>query len=566
MASFMNSLLSSLIVGKREMAVYSSLVNGKLTIIKVSNGGFIVTHNDQADGKLPQVPEPYWRDFIDLPEFPRLDKDIHVDVVIVGGGITGITSAYLLANEGLKVAVLEAGKLLNGTTGHTTAKITAQHDLIYDEFIHNFGKSKARLYYEANAEALSFIKKTVDQHQINCDFSKQDAYIYATTDQYARKLEKEAKAYENLGIDGGLVDTIPFDIEIQNGLVMKNQAQFHPLKYLAHLIQIITEKGGLIFENTTGVNIETGKQPTVLTRDGLRVTGSHVLSCSHFPFYEGLGFYSTRMYADRSYVLAAKTKKAYPGGMYLSADQPSRSLRSATINGEEMVLIGGESHKTGQGKDTLEHYKALEDFGQQIFGLDNILYRWSAQDLITLDKIPYIGEITSSQPNILIATGYRKWGMSNGTAAALLFRDMILDKKNVYQNLYTPSRFYAHPSLKNFLVENADVAAHLIKGKLELPAKSAGDLSNGEGAVITVDGHRKGAYKDEEGQLYIVDTTCTHIGCEVEWNNGDRTWDCPCHGSRFSYTGEVVEGPAEKPLQRHDHTMLDNLTSEDSGY
>ena len=545
---------------------YSLLVNGKPNIIKIPNGGFLVTQNDHADETLPQVSEPYWRDFIDLPEFPRLDKDIQVDVVIVGGGITGITSAYLLVNEGLKVAVLEAKKLLNGTTGHTTAKITAQHDVIYDEFIRHFGKSKARLYYEANTEALHFIKQTVDQHQIDCDFSTQDAYIYAAADQSARKLEKEAKAYEKIGINGGLVKTIPFDIDIQNAIVMKNQAQFHPIKYLARLIQIITEKGGLIFENTTGVNVETGKQPTVLTRDGLRAAGSYVLSCSHFPFYEGLGFYSARMYADRSYVIAAKTKKAYPGGMYLSADQPTRSLRSATINGEEMVLIGGESHKTGQGKDTLEHYKALEDFGQQVFGLDDILYRWSAQDLMTLDKIPYIGEITSGQPNILVATGYRKWGMTNSTAAALLFRDRILGQKNAYQNLYSPSRFYADPSLKNFFVQNADVVGHLIKGKLEWPAKSSRELSNGEGAVITIDGHRKGAYKDEDGKLHIVDTTCTHLGCEVEWNSGERSWDCPCHGSRFSYTGEVLEGPAEKPLQRYDYKMLDNLTSEDSGY
>jgi glycine/D-amino acid oxidase-like deaminating enzyme/nitrite reductase/ring-hydroxylating ferredoxin subunit len=525
-----------------------------------------VTQSDHKDVNLPRFPESYWRDFIDLPEFPRLDKDINVDVVIVGGGITGITSAYLLVNEGLRVAILEAGKLLNGTTGHTTAKITAQHDVIYDELIHNFGRSKARLYYEANEEALRFIKKNVNEQQINCDFSGQDAYIYATTDQYARKLEKEAEAYKKIGINGGLVDKIPFNFKIQNGLVMKNQAQFHPIKYLSHLIQIITEKGGLIYENTTAVNVDTGKRPTVLTREGPRVKGNYVLSCSHFPFYEGLGFYSARMYAERSYVIATKTKKPFPGGMYISADPPTRSLRSATINGEELVLIGGESHKTGQGKDTMEHYKALETFGQQFFGLDDIIYRWSAQDLITLDKIPYIGAITSSQSNILIATGYRKWGMTNGTAAALLFRDKILDKKNPYQNLYTPSRFSVHPSLKNFLVENADVVGHLIEGKLELPNKSARDLSNDEGAVISIKGHRKGAYKDEEGKLHIVDTTCTHIGCEVEWNNSERTWDCPCHGSRFSYTGEVIEGPAEKPLQQYDYKMLDNLTSEDSGY
>lgn len=525
-----------------------------------------MTRNVNGNGKLPQDTESYWRTDIEFPKFPSLEEDIQVDVIIVGAGITGITSAYLLVNEGLKVAVIEAGKVLNGTTGHTTAKITAQHDLIYDEFIQNIGKSNARLYYEANTEALNFIKETVDRHKIDCDFSTQDAYIYATTEKFARKIEKEAEAYEKIGIEGGLVDSIPFEIDIQNALVMKNQAQFHPTKYLVHLLRLITEKGGLIFEDTTAVNIETGEQPVVLTREGPRITSNHVLTCSHFPFYEGLGLYSTRMHADRSYALAVKTKKKFPDGIYISADQPTRSLRSVTVNGEEMVLIVGESHKTGQGIETMEHYKALESFGEEVFGLEKIVYRWSAQDLVTLDKLPYIGELTSGQPNILIATGFRKWGMSNGTAAALLFRDMILGKENTFEKLYTPSRFYAHPSLKNFLVENANVVGQLIKGKLDSPKTKPEDLSNGEGAVITLEGHRKGAYKDDEGKLHIVDTTCTHIGCEVEWNNGDRTWDCPCHGSRFSFTGEVIEGPAEKPLQKYDYKMIDNLTSEDSGY
>lgn len=491
---------------------------------------------------------------------------MQVDVVIVGGGITGITSAYLLANEGLKVAIIEADKLLNGTTGHTTAKITAQHDLIYDELIRYAGKTMARLYYEANTDALKFIQETINKHQIDCEFTHQDAYVYSTTEEYALKLEKEVDAYKELLIEGKLVNKLPFDLEIFNALVMKNQAQFHPLKYLAHLTKIITEKGGYIFENTTAANIETGEHPVVLTRGGARITGKYILACSHFPFYEGAGLYSTRMHADRSYIIAAKIKTEYPGGMYISADEPKRSLRYATINGEEMILISGESHKTGQGGETLKHYEALETFGQQVFGIENITYRWSAQDLVTLDKIPYIGEITSGQKNILIATGYRKWGMTNGTAAALLFRDIILKKKNKYQELYSPSRFHLNPSLKNILTENANVVSHLIKGKLEIPQKSINHLTNDEGAVINIEGHRKGAYKDKEGLLHIVDTTCTHMGCEVKWNNGDRSWDCPCHGSRFSYTGEVLEGPAEKPLQRYDYKLIDNLTSEDSGY
>ena len=298
---------------------------------------------------------------------------------------------------------------------------------------------------------MNFIKETVEQHNIDCEFSMQDAYIYATTEKYARKIEKEAEAYEKLGIEGGLVDSIPFDITIQNALVMKNQAQFHPTKYLVHLIKLITEKGGLIFENTTAVNIETGEQPVVLTREEHRITANHVLACSHFPFYEGLGLYSTRMYADRSYALAVKTKKKFPGGMYISADEPTRSLRSVTVNGEELVLIVGENHKTGQGIETMEHYKALEVFGEEVFGLEEIVYRWSAQDLVTLDKLPYIGEITSGQPNILIATGFRKWGMSNGTAAALLFRDMVLGKRKHFSKVIFAFPFLCTPEFEKLL-------------------------------------------------------------------------------------------------------------------
>ncbi|MFS1514951.1 FAD-dependent oxidoreductase [Bacillus sp. SCS-151] len=526
-----------------------------------------MTYNDE-NTKLPKSSKSLWMNFNDMEDFPTLDEHTEVDVVIVGGGITGITSAYLLVNEGFKVAILEADKLFTGTTGHTTAKITAQHSLIYDKFIHSMdiGMNKAKLYYEKNKDALAFIKETVEENKIDCDFCEQDSYIYATTEEYRRKLEKEALAYEKIGIEGGLVDNIPFNITIKNGLVMKNQAQFHPVKYLTHLVQVIIEKGGLIFENTTAVNIKTGDKPSVLTREGASITGNYILSCSHFPFYEGAGLYSTRLHAERSYIIAVKAKDAYPGGMYISADQPIRSLRSATIAGEEMILIGGEGHKTGEGKSTLAHFNALEKFGNDVFDIESIAYRWSAQDLYTLDNIPYIGAVTLSQPNIMIATGYRKWGMTNGTVAALLFKDILLKKIRVDEHMFGPSRFHLNPSLKNFLVDNANVAGHLIKGKLEILSKDASDLSTGEGAVITVDGHRKGAYKDDTGKLHIIDTTCTHIGCEVEWNDGERSWDCPCHGSRFSYTGEVIEGPAEKPLQKYDYKMIDNLTSEDSGY
>ncbi|SDL88048.1 FAD-dependent oxidoreductase [Sediminibacillus halophilus] len=524
---------------------------------------------DKSDkeGILPKFPDSYWLERSNIPQFSPLQEDIQVDAVIVGGGITGITAAYLLVKEGLKVALLEGDRLMNGTTGHTTAKITAQHNLIYDELIRHFGEEAAKHYYEANTDALEFIAETVKEHDIDCGFIRQEAYLYATTTEYANKLEKEYEAYQKLGISGELQNEIPFDQKVENVLSMKNQAQYHPLQYLIKLVETIDKSGGQIYEKTTAVNVEhTDKGTAVLTRGGLRVVGKHVLACTHFPFYEGAGLYSTRMYADRSYLMAVKTKQDYPGGMYLSVDQPSRSLRAATAGKENIVLVGGESHKTGQGKDTLEYYKALASFSDEVLHSNDILYRWSAQDLTTLDKIPYIGEVTAGQPNVLIATGYRKWGMTSGTAAARLLRDIVMDRQSPYRALFAPSRFQADPSARKFVKENIDVAKHLIKGKLTLPVQRIHDLSRDQGAAVTIKGKRKGAYRDEEGKMHVVDTTCTHMGCEVNWNHGDRTWDCPCHGSRFSFTGEVVEGPAEKPLQKDEHTFFDNIFSEDSGY
>jgi glycine/D-amino acid oxidase-like deaminating enzyme/nitrite reductase/ring-hydroxylating ferredoxin subunit len=503
------------------------------------------------ENKLPQFPEPFWRDTTKLPSFPKLTKDIKVDVAIVGGGISGITTAYLLSKQGVNVVIVEAGKLLNGITGHTTAKITAQHDIIYDELISHMGEEKAGLYYTANTEALHFIKKTTRELHIDCDLIEDDAYIYTNSDDKLSKLNKEAAAYNKLNISGGLVSSMPLDIEMKSAIVMKNQAQYHPLKFQKVLVEKMVEAGGSIYEHTTATDVQSGAHPIVTTAEGHKITCDYLVEGSHFPFYDK-GFYFARMYQDRSYLLALRTKKQYPGGMYLSAETPKRSLRYTTHNGEQLVIVAGEKHKTGHGINTMKHYEDLSLFGDQLFGIEEVVNRWSAQDITTLDKVPYIGSMTKDYPNIFVATGYRKWGMTNGTAAGLLLSDLILKKENKYEQLYTPSRFYADPSIKQFISQNADVAGHFVAGKVGLVHKKIEELTNDEGAVIKVNGKRAGCYKDVNGKIYTVDTTCTHMGCEVEWNNGERTWDCPCHGSRFSYDGQVVEGPAKQPLKKID--------------
>lgn len=498
--------------------------------------------------ELPKMPISFWKEQVTFPTFPSLDKDLQVDVAIIGGGITGVTSAYLLIQEGLTVALVEADRLMSGTTGNTTAKLTAQHGLFYDELIQHFGEEKAKLYYQANTEAIKFVQKIINKHQINCDLAIEDAYVFTQSEEEITNLEKELKAYEKLNIPGRMVDTSPLPFSINAALVMNDQAQFHPLKYLHVLVEELKEKGCQIYENSTALKVELGDKPKVLMQNGHTIQCTYVLSCSHFPFHDE-GFYFARMHPERSYVVAALTEKEFTGGMYINAENPTRSIRYTPYEGKKLILFSGDHHKTGQGVSTMKHFENLKTYAENTFGVKEIVYRWSAQDYTTLDKVPYIGYVTNTNRNILVATGFRKWGMTHGTVAAQMFRDIILGKENPFIDLYTPSRFKSDPSVKHFLQENANVAKQLVQGKIENPPKKIEDLQNDEGAVVKYRGKRAGAYKDERGQLYIVDTTCTHMGCEVEWNSGERTWDCPCHGSRFSINGDVVEGPAEKPLK-----------------
>lgn len=499
--------------------------------------------------ELPQFPESYWLNSDNLPAFSTLSEDEQTDVVIAGAGITGISLAYLLSKRGMRVVLLEAGKVLSGTTGHTTAKLTCQHHAIYDELIAHYGEEKARQYYEMNNEGFQWVKKMIIDHEIDCDFQEDDAWIYATSVDQMPVLEKEHLAYEKLGIPGKLVKESSLPFQIRLGLIMDKQAYFNPVRFLVKLLELACNQGVKVYERTTALSIENGNPPYVMTGEGHKVFAKHIVSCSHFPFH-GSYFNSFRMYAERSYAVCFKPKQSYPGGMYINMEQPTRSLRPVHINGELHVIAGGENHPTGQGICTFQHYEALQQFAEETFGVETIPYRWSAQDLITLDKLPMIGASNAKDP-FYVATGYKKWGMTTGAAAALLLEKAILGEQSPYAELCTPARFHADPTVKTFLTYSGNIVKHLLKGKLLVSSElEPEELGNNEGSVVLMDGKRAGAYRDEAGNLFVVDTTCTHMGCEVEWNSGERTWDCPCHGSRFSYTGEVVNGPAKKPLTR----------------
>lgn len=494
-----------------------------------------------------KLPESYWLASTSQTSHPPLDDDITVDVAIIGGGMVGITSAHLLTQEGFKVAVIEADRIIQGTTGHTTAKITSQHSLIYDRIQRQMGQDKAKQYAQANETAISEVARIIEELKIDCDFTNQNAYVYTQQEEYVAKIKNEVKTASNLGIKATFLSEIPLPIKIKGAMCFENQAQFHPRKYLLALAQEVIGRGGYIFEKTRAMDILQDKPCTVITDLGKKIVAPKVIIASHYPFYEAHGLYFSRIYPERSYILATKISEKFPSGMYITVEYPTRSLRAQRNGEEELVLIAGEHHKTGQGEDMINHYQKLKNFAEQIFTVEDIPYHWSTQDYTTMDEVPYIGYLTSDTPDLLVATGFYKWGMTNSTVAAMIFRDIIMHGKSLWEDVYNPSRFTPSASAKNFVVENLNVAKQLITGKI-LPVPDQIEIGPGDGRIVNIDGERLGAYRDIEGKLHLVDTTCTHMGCELQWNSAEKSWDCPCHGSRFTIAGEIITGPALRKL------------------
>ncbi|WP_017811088.1 MULTISPECIES: FAD-dependent oxidoreductase [Paenibacillus] len=506
-----------------------------------------------AETELPDQSHSFWRATTELPSFPPLREELDVEIAVVGAGITGITAAYLLAKEGKQVALFDAGKVLDGTTGYTTAKVTSQHGLIYDHLRKHTDDQSAILYYEAAEEAKRFMQKLVEDNQIDCDWQEETAYVYVESDDDEFKnLEKEMEAYRELGIPGEWVESLPIPLRVKGAIALPGQARFHPVQYLKFLLMEFRVMGGQVYENTMIEEVEDGDRPRLLIQDQeFGVTCDKVVSGSHYPVTDQNGFYFARLQPERSYTLAIRAETPFEGGMYLSADEPKHSLRSATFDGQQYVIVGGKGHRTGQEEETTMHYADLETFSGMLLGIKDIPYRWSAQDLYSLDRMPCIGYVTSDKPNILVGTAYAKWGMTSGTLAAIMMTDMIMGRENRYTDLFSPSRkMPLLERIKTAVSHNATVAKELVTGKLDFNRRKADDLEPDQGAVIWHHGKRTGAYRDPEGKLHVVDTTCTHMGCEVGWNEAERSWDCPCHGGRFSYTGEVLEGPPTEPLKQ----------------
>lgn len=488
-----------------------------------------------------------WRATTPETSLPPLAGAHSVDVAIIGGGITGLTTAALLKASGARIALIEGRRVAVGTTGNTTAKVTALHGLIYDHLLSAFGLAHARLYAEANQAAVERIASLVEERGIDCDLRPAAAYTYTESPERVADLEAEAAAAARLGLPATLEREVPLPWPVEAAVRLDGGLLFHPRKYCLALAASLPGEGSHLFERSRVTDIDQDARCVVHTQGG-RVDADHVVVATLLPFGPEGGFF-TKAHPSRSYAMAVRVEGPAPDGMFLSADSPTRSVRPHPSDDGTLLVVEGEEHKTGHEADTEGRYAALEGWARERFTVRSIERRWSAQDFMAPDRVPYVGRATPGSERLLVATGFGKWGMSNGTAAAMMLSDLVLGRANPWLELFDATRLKLGTTTAQLVRDNLDVARRFVGDRLATRRPTPIErLAPGEGGIVELEGERVAAFRDEDGRLSACSAVCTHMGCLVTWNPAERSWDCPCHGSRFDTRGSVLEGPAVRDL------------------
>ncbi|MDB5692708.1 MAG: FAD-dependent oxidoreductase [Alphaproteobacteria bacterium] len=486
----------------------------------------------------------YWNDTAGAgPAFPRLQGDLEVDVAIVGGGIVGITAARLLKDRGLRVAVVEARRVGREVTGRSTAKISSQHGILYQTLERKFGEDKARLYAEAQEAGIREIHRLARLYGIDAELEPMPAYVYTQDESYVEQIEKEVEVARRLGLPASLTrDTgLPFDV--LQAMRWDDQAQFHPTKYVAGLAATIPGDGSHVFEQSRALDYA----PTRVATESGSVAARHVVMATHLPLGQ-IGLYYATNAPMAEPVIAAPIGRV-PPGMYKNAEQPGHSIRThKRTDGKVYGIVAGNHYKPGHPDDEQRYMADIENWLTEHFDAGPIEYRWVNEDYRAIDSAPFVGWSSSLGEAYLVATGFGAWGISNGTAAAMIIADLATGKENAWLAMFDATRVKPVAGAGEFIKENAEIAAHLVTGYLSRKPRSYDELAPGDAAIMKIDGDNIAAFKDEQGVVHAVSAVCTHMGCLVGWNATDRSWDCPCHGSRFELSGEVIHGPATKPL------------------
>ena len=485
--------------------------------------------------------ESFWIASTLQSDYPTLTEDVSVDVAIVGAGLVGVTTAKLLKQAGKTVALIEADHIGKGTSGHTTAKVSSLHQLMYATLIDKYDEDQARLYGESNQAGIERLASFVADENIDCDFARKDAFTFATSDDQLDKIKAEVRAAQMLGLPASFETETKLPFNVLGAVKFSNQAQFHPRKFILNLTAKIPGDGSHVFQNTR-VKTVKGEEPCrVMTETGATVIAKDVLIATHLPILDQ-GLFFAKTYPKRSYLIGCRIDPAQdPQGMFIGTGSKYRSLRTTPMDdGSTLLLIGGEGHKVGEASDTEERYQRLEAYAQKHFGAQTD-YRWSTEDFVSFDQLPYIGKLTPTSNHTYLATGFSLWGMSKSFMSAMLLSDLIQGIENPWAKLYDatrPTPFVTQESLK----QNVDVGARWIGDRIKGLFSNYSSVKTGEGKLVA-------AYRDQTGELHTVSAVCPHLGCVVAWNPAEKSWDCPCHGSRFSYDGEILHGPAVHQLK-----------------
>ena len=470
-----------------------------------------------------------WSQSCNIRERECLPGNLEVEAVIIGAGMAGILTAFTLQEAGCQMVVLDAGQIGSGQTRNTTAKITSQHGMIYQKLTQTLGMDAARQYAQANQSAVRAYEATIKAKHIDCDFAVRSAYVYGND---ARLLQEEAQAAAGLGLPASFVTDQKIPAPAVGAVKFEHQAQFHPLKFLKPISDGLT-----IYEHTPVQNVEGD----LLTTPYGTVKAKHIVFACHFPFINIPGMYFARLHQERSYVLALDNAPQVEG-MYICAKEGGWSFR----NYGELLLMGGENHRSGENGQG-GRYEHLRQKAREWFPESREVAHWSAQDCITPDGVPYIGRYAASRPNWYVATGFQKWGMTTSMVSAMILRDMICGKESPYAQVFDPGRFEA-AALPGMAADGGQALKGLVKRFFQIPAEAASEIPPGHGGIVFLNGEKVGVYKEDNGTLHAVDIRCPHLGCQLEWNPDEKSWDCPCHGSRFDRYGRLISGPAQKDI------------------
>jgi len=498
-----------------------------------------------------------WMATADMPELPRVTQDMRTNVCIVGAGIAGMTTAYMLARAGRAVIVIDDGPVGGGETGRTTAHLTAALDDRYYEIEKLHGQDGARLAAESHSTAITRIESIASQEDIDCDFERLHGYLFPGGNDKREELERELEATHRAGLhDVELVERAPLDFwDTGPALRFPRQAQFHPLKYLNGITRAVLRDGGQVFSSTHAEKIVDGEPCRVTTSDGHVIVSDHIVVATNSPVNDWVILH-TKQAAYRTYVIGARVPRgAIPHGLYWDTPDPYHYIRLQEVDRrldpaglDELLIVGGEDHKTGQEDDAEDRFKCLEDWTRERFPMvKGVDFRWSGQVMEPVDYMAFIGKNPGTDEHTYIVTGDSGNGMTHGTIAGILLTDLILGRKNEWESLYDPSRKTLR-SAGEFLKENLNVAAQYADWATGGDVSSADEIPPGTGAVIRRGTRKVAVYRDDQGVVHERSAVCTHLYCIVDWNSMEKTWDCPCHGSRFDPYGRVVNGPAITPL------------------